>query len=88
MKEILLTQGYVACVDDEDYDKVAGCKWHVAKRNSINYAAHSTKIDGKRTEIYMHHVILPVVTGMTVDHIDNACVCAASAAQTAPISWL
>lgn len=31
MKEIPLTQGYVALVDDEDYDRVSAFKWYAAK---------------------------------------------------------
>ncbi len=63
MKEIPLTQGYVALVDDEDFERVNAHKWraHVISKtpNLLVYAVRSlTRINRKRTHIYMHHFIL------------------------------
>jgi len=38
MKEIALTQGKVALVDDEDYDSVNQYKWHARKAKRTYYA--------------------------------------------------
>jgi hypothetical protein len=29
MKEIMLSRGYIATVDDADYDRVSALKWHL-----------------------------------------------------------
>lgn len=35
MKEIPLTQGKVALIDDEDYSLVSGYRWHAEKMKGI-----------------------------------------------------
>jgi hypothetical protein len=57
MKEIQLTQGKVAIVDDDDFEWLARQKWHYAH----GYAANS-KFE------YMHRIILPCPGDMQVDH--------------------
>lgn len=73
MKEIQLTQGQVALVDDEDFEKVSKHKWHATRDGNTFYA--KTNIGSKR--IFMHRLILNAPTGMDVDHknkngIDNS----------------
>lgn len=72
MKEIQLTQGKVALVDDEDYNSVSQLKWY-AKKDSCNfYAARNIKINGKRTTQRMHQFIIgSVPNSMLIDHIDG-----------------
>ena len=41
MKEIPLTQGYVALVDDEDYERVAQFTWHAGIDCRAVYAQRS-----------------------------------------------
>ena len=42
MREIQLTQGYVALVDDADYNAVmAAGPWHAVKGRTTFYAGHS-----------------------------------------------
>ena len=44
MKEIPLTQGYVAQVDDEDYDRVVAFKWHA----DIHTNTRNTRVYARR----------------------------------------
>jgi hypothetical protein len=69
MKEIQLTRGKVAIVDDEDFDTVAKHKWYC---KSNDYAARDARIDGQRIHVYMHRLIMNAdVSEMEVDHIDG-----------------
>ncbi len=73
MKEIPLTQGYVALVDDDDYEELSKYKWRVdlqrsgpkAKRNSF-----VSEGEGQKT-IYMSRQIMDAPSGMPVDHWDH-----------------
>jgi AP2 domain len=73
MKEIPLTQGKVALVDDADYALVAQFKWqavhHLGERW---YAKHSPRINGKKTTQLMHRLILGLEHGdpRQADHKD------------------
>ncbi len=70
MKEIPLTRGMVAMVDDDDYELVAGRKWTV----SINRAGNCYAISHVRRglpNIRMHRLILGARQGEMVDHKDG-----------------
>ena len=73
-KEILLSKGYVALVDDEDYDFLSQWKWTAAVRKHTVYAYRMEK---KTTAILMHRVLLERVEGRIllskeeVDHVDR-----------------
>lgn len=69
MAEVILTQGYVAIVDDEDLPLISGYRWKVLKSKNKRYAARSVGRTG-RTEL-MHRVIARAPTGVGVDHIDG-----------------
>lgn len=56
MREILLTQGYVALVDDEDFNLVSKFKWHVAIRRRTNYAGCTLP---NKDHLLMHRLLLP-----------------------------
>ena len=64
MKEIPLSQGKVALVDDEDYELVSQYRWAADRRRKSWYAR--TKIN--RKPVYMHRLILGCVKGEQVDH--------------------
>ncbi len=69
LKEILLTQGKVALVDADDYEKLSQYKWHAQKdykSKNCYYARH------KKEGILMHHLVIgrPPM-GMMTDHIDG-----------------
>lgn len=69
MKEMPLTQGLVAFVDDDDYEKLSCYNWYV---NHYGYAVRSVKGDCNK-KIFMHREILGVKTysKIHVDHINR-----------------
>jgi len=71
MREIELTQGYVALIDDEDYELVSGYEWHLHRDRNANYARTSVSRNGKRARVYMHRLIMDAPKGRQVDHIDH-----------------
>jgi hypothetical protein len=69
MKEILLTQGKVALVDDEDFDRVNQYKWYYNAYKG--YATTNITVGpGKQKGIYMHRLIANTPSGMLTDHRD------------------
>lgn len=69
MKEIPLTRGKVALVDDEDYERVNVFKWQAAPSQSgIWYAVRTVTVDGRRAPCRMHRFIMGVPVGVLVDH--------------------
>ena len=73
MKEIPLTQGKVALVDDGDFEWLSKFKWHALKRGNVFYAGRSSPRDnGKKRMIIMHREILGLKPGDPgVDHRDG-----------------
>jgi hypothetical protein len=67
MKEIQLTQGQIALIDDEDFELVNKFKWCAEKRRNTFYAS-TCLVDGR--VFHMHSLILLKTTGHEVDH-DN-----------------
>jgi HNH endonuclease/AP2 domain len=73
MKCIELTRGYVAIVDDEDFEYLAQWRWHARTQRHGVYAARSVnfrKEDGKHSciTLYMAVAIMNPPQGMVVDH--------------------
>jgi hypothetical protein len=76
MKEIKLTQGMVALVDDSDFEWLYQWKWHYHKgpQARTGYAQRVEIRNGKRYIIYMHRLIMNTPPGQEVDHKDrNGC---------------
>ena len=72
MKEVQLTKGFVALVDDEDYEAVSRYKWGVLKSGNVTYAkAYIGKVDGKYTYMYLHRFILSPDKTINVDHVNG-----------------
>jgi hypothetical protein len=71
MKEIILTQGKVALVDDSDYEDLITYKWHAARDHNTFYANRLVKVGKVKTTIGMHRQILGFPTGLKTDHIDG-----------------
>lgn len=68
MKKIKLTQGKVALVDDEDYEKLNKYSWSTNRSYDTYYARCFV---GGRIKNYMQHRILSPSLGMEIDHIDR-----------------
>ena len=65
-KQIPLTRGQFAIVDDEDFEWMSKFKWHCQpKSNGRLYARTGTK------KVYMHRVLLNASPDVYVDHIDG-----------------
>lgn len=73
MKEISLTKGKVAFVDDEDYEDLAQFRWHTLPHHRTFYAVREVTYDNWRTkkQVRMHSVILPPLANLEPDHIDG-----------------
>lgn len=69
MKEIQLSQGYVALIDDEDFERVSKFKWHVKVDTHTNYAARNVREGGKHTGLRLHRFVLGINNPkISVDH--------------------
>lgn len=72
MKEIKLTQGKVALVDDEDFEYLNQFKWYASKCRKTFYAQRCVKVAvNKWVIIKMHRVLLNTPSHLMVDHIDH-----------------
>lgn len=77
MKEIVLTRGQVALVDDEDFDRISAFRWNAAWwRGSDSFYAQSNEYvvrNGRKTQrtIIMHRYILGAPRGVHVDHVNH-----------------
>lgn len=74
MKEIQLTQGKVALVDDEDYARVVAFNWYAKEPwNCLGwYAARNETIGIKQQRtIYLHAFILNFPDCAFIDHINR-----------------
>lgn len=67
MREIPLTQGMVAIVDQGDYAYLNQWKWRVLKVEKLCYAVRS----GKDSAVLMHRQLLNVTKGKEIDHKDG-----------------
>lgn len=79
MRLIQTSQGHLAQVSDEDYDRVAQYKWYVNRDKPRRdgtcrwYVARNIRrADGRQTRQYLSRFILGVADpGVEVDHIDG-----------------
>lgn len=78
MKQIQLTQGQFALVDDEDYEELSKYKWYAQYDRGPKsfYAARSSnRTNGSQSTIRMHRYIMRLcghdLTGMVIDHINH-----------------
>lgn len=67
LKEISLTQGKIALVDDVDFDCVNKHRWAARKSRHLYYA--QSKIDGKN--VSLHAFLLNPPSNVDIDHIDG-----------------
>jgi len=72
MKEIELTQGKIALVDDEDFEYLNQWKWHIQKSGGTFYAIRTEWLSkDKCVCVRMHRSILGINTPLIVDHKDG-----------------
>lgn len=73
MKTIHLTQGKVALVDDEDYERVSQYKWcaYKPKGSKTYYACRGVLRSGVQTTEQMHRFILKLSRKSKTDHRDG-----------------
>lgn len=74
-REISLTRGLVALVDDEDFDRVSARSWAARpsqQRDERWYAYRSDAVSpGCYRTLYLHRFILSAEAGTLVDHRNN-----------------
>lgn len=66
-KEILLTQGKVAIVDDNKYDLVSRYKWHAMRSGNTWYAGR----EENGTTLLLHRFLTSAPDNIMVDHKDG-----------------
>jgi len=71
MKEIKLTRGKVALVDDDDFEYLNQFKWHSLVCKYTYYAVRTIRINGERKSLKMHRKIMNVSINKVIDHIDG-----------------
>jgi hypothetical protein len=71
-KEIKLTKGFTAIVDDEDFEYLNQWKWQAEKsKRGCYYACRTIQKENKKIHVKMHRLIMAAVEGMDVDHRDG-----------------
>lgn len=73
MKQIPLSQGKFALVDDDDYDYLMQWKWHYTH---YGYAARGQHGAGEKKKwvtriVYMHRELMNTPKGVFIDHADR-----------------
>lgn len=73
MKEMPLTRGLVALVDDADYEWLSEHKWTASKKGYAIRVVKHPKIPGKRITVWMHRLIMGLdrEDPREVDHWDE-----------------
>lgn len=71
MKTINLTKGYVALVDDDDFERLSQYKWMAHEKKTNTYARRNKSVNGKVKTIIMHRFIMGAPDDMQIDHIDG-----------------
>lgn len=71
MKNISLTQGLVALVDDEDFPVLVQWSWHAKRCLHTFYAARNEPLGNSRVTVRMHRFLLGAGAGDRVDHKDG-----------------
>lgn len=66
-KEIILSNGKITVVDDDDYAHLSEWKWGYTK----GYAARTSYENGHKATIYMHRQLMDTPIGMVTDHING-----------------
>jgi hypothetical protein len=70
-REIPLTKGYVALVDEADYDMLSRFKWHAHFSGKTIYAARLCGGRNRQTFVYLHRMVMLPDPGQEIDHINH-----------------
>ena len=68
MKEVQVTGGHVALVDDEDEALVRGYSWNALPGKNTMYAKAGVRGSRPQKNVYLHRLILNAPKGVQVDH--------------------
>lgn len=69
MRQLDLSRGKIAVVDDEDFDRLSHFRWWAMEpKPGRFYATTALNIDGKRKFILMHRMILSPRQDQLIDH--------------------
>lgn len=71
VKELPLTKGYVAIVEDEDFDWLSQWKWTAKDCGNTVYGMRKYRKGGRQFTISLHRQIMGNPEGMEVDHEDR-----------------
>lgn len=71
MKEIQLTQGKVALVDDDDFEYLNQFKWHIYKQNRNSFYARTIVYENKKRIAILMHRLLIKCDNKIIDHISG-----------------
>ena len=72
-----MTRGYVALVDDCDFERVSAHKWNAAVQRRVDGTArvyavrNGVRINGIQPKIRLHRFILTAPCGKVIDHING-----------------
>jgi hypothetical protein len=71
-KELPLTQGKIAIVDDGDFLEVSRWKWTwTPNQRGDGYAARWERHGKRRIKIYLHRFLMDAEPGQQVDHVNG-----------------
>ena len=71
MKNIPLTRGQFAIVDDDMFEYISQWKWHALKQPHTYYAARNVTKNKKKETIWMHRIINKTSSDKKTDHING-----------------
>jgi len=73
VKEILLANGFVALIDDQDYDVISKHRWSLNSDGYARCAVRDPDRPGKQMQLKMHRAVMGLSRGdrLEVDHIDG-----------------
>jgi hypothetical protein len=73
VREIPLSKGFVALVDDDDFERVNRHKWSyvTGTGKSTGYARRVITVDGVQYNVLLHRFILGAPDGIEIDHCDR-----------------
>lgn len=72
MREIPLSRGLVAIVDDEDFERFGALRWHAHESApGLFYAMRGVGVRPNHRKVYLHREIMDAERGVAVDHVNG-----------------